>query len=147
MANIYMNNAYSVESARVVRLSDGREFPIPSPVDAPLLKTAEGERPFKFQTDSLPSFSVAFAEKERFFSSLFRAPTWERPFHLETNGEHAGRVFTYVHLNVVGGSGIEGWYYVNVFDQLVWRYALREGFQLEDAVRELNRVYGGENGN
>lgn len=123
------NDIVSYEFAR-----DMKVLRSPDPI------VADDERSFNFPTISMSqSFELTMtAEAQEFFENLFLEP--EPPDHtFDLDSE--GRVIVYAVFKDGDGNELAppGWYYISLIDQALWRYAIRTGLQLEDAITEANR--------
>lgn len=131
--------AGTLYSVAVGNKATGEVIQLPS-VETVILTTKPREQ---FEPIHIPQldgieFSVQFEGSfADYVERAFKPPTFDGVLHLLPDG----KVIAYVSFNVNGAVYSPRWYFVDVIDRGVWRYALRNGLQLEDAVRELNWVY------
>lgn len=131
-----------VNAAYVVS-ADGTRTPIGAPNTVQIV-TSRGkgaDKVYKLEDmDMSMTFEVPVtAETQAFFDDLFM------PMFLPTSAYKldaaTGRVYVDGRRVNVNGISLDArWYFIDQLDRAVWRWALKTGLQLEDAVRELNRI-------
>lgn len=125
------------------RTEDEELIPMPAGTPVPYhFLTAEGKPGRMRFTALLKPFGVEFMlmKVDDSFSPLFNVPE-AGMFHLHTDG----RVLTYLEVREDQKDAVrEGWQYFNIVDKWIWRYALRTGLQLQDAVHQLNLIVEGK---
>jgi hypothetical protein len=129
-----------VNAAYVVN-ADGTQHPLPSVISAEHISRSKGaDKVYHLgDIDLSMSFEVPISEDNRaFFDELFKVTEPDRAYRLDSA---TGRVLIDGRRVSVNGKPLPAqWHYVNIVDRAVWRWALRTGLQLEDAVAELNRL-------
>lgn len=134
----FLSGVYSVA---VVDKNTGEVKPLPH-AQAVTLRTQKREDTTPISPPSTLGSMTFTAQTDGLFADYierhFPAPKYEGVLHLCDDG----KVIAYVGFEANGVKYSPRWYFVDVIDRGVWRYALREGLQLEDAVRELNRRWG-----
>lgn len=154
---IWGDKTFLVDRA-LIGLPDGTTMPLPLPQTHIAAFTPSVPHPEKIRVRGhrmvgfmLPlRFGVMFKLEwtdgmilEKIFTDVQGAFDGGGIFYLN---EADGRVFSYIEIdpNMPGHGKVNGWYFFSMLDRWVWKFALRFGLQLEDAVRELNRLYSPE---
>lgn len=152
MTKSIFTGAYEVTNAYIVSKDGKRKsFPLPGATMTflPTAPTVESERVIESFNSanarvglSLGSWEIHLDNMDETFETLLTGFTDTTPDHiyrLEADGKVS------IYMKIVDKDGNElvrpRWYFVNVIDRAIWRYALRTGLQLEDAIGELNREY------
>ena len=135
----FFGGKYEVSRGKVYNPATGEEAPLKAPA-TPFIRADAGISSKVYNADMLGSFEFTFKASDgthAFLESLWREPDYDGVFHLADNGQVIARV----QFVLKGEPQPPRWYYVSILDKGAWRYALRNGLQLEDAVRELNWQY------
>lgn len=97
--------------------------------------STNNDKIYRFDPSPVSSFSVTLNGD---VSALFpEPPPPDHVFELDSEG----RVISYVKFDLPDSDYPPRWFYFSLLDQMVWKYALTHGLQLEDAIRELNHIY------
>lgn len=135
-------HVYDVENVRIGKTEEpGTNVPAEAFEVEIAPPKARGERGI-FRFADVGSFEMTLtnlqmddAARAFFFGDYKRAQP-DHILRLNVNGQ----VETYLQVKDADGNLLhEGWCYFSPLDAFVWRWAIIEGFQIEDAVTELNR--------